>query len=102
MQRKSTPLRCQDHGLSASELARRLGRKLRYLRAQSGYTQSELSKNLGMGRAYISKLERGRVMPRYFTLVRLAACLGVAPAELMRVEIGAKSNGPNEPQKAHS
>ena|ERR1035437_4372462 len=98
MQRKSTSLRCQDHGLSASELARSLGRKLRYLRAQSGYTQSELSKDLGMGRAYISKLERGRVLPRYITLVRLAACLGVSPAELVRIEARSDCNDSNEQQ----
>ena len=98
MQKKSAPLCGPDTSLSASELARALGRKLRYLRAMSGLTQSELSKNAGgMGRAHLSKLERGKILPRYITLVRLAASLGVAPAELMRVEVKTDCNASNEP-----
>jgi transcriptional regulator with XRE-family HTH domain len=98
MQRKNTLLRRQDNGLSASELARALGRKLRYLRAQSGFTQGELSRMVPMGRAYLSKLERGKILPRYLTLVRLAACLGVAPAELVRIDFRADCNASNEPE----
>ena len=56
MERKDTPLRHQENGLSTSELARNLGRKLRYLRAQSGFTQGELSTRAAMGRGYLSKL----------------------------------------------
>jgi transcriptional regulator with XRE-family HTH domain len=97
MQRKSTPLRSGNFGLSASELARTLGRKLRYLRSQSGLTQAELSKRVFMGRAYLSKLERGKILPRYITLVRLAACLGVSPAELVGIEARSDFNGSNEP-----
>jgi transcriptional regulator with XRE-family HTH domain len=98
MQRKSIPLRRQDEGLLASELARALGRKLRYLRAQSGFTQAELSTRAAMGRAYLSKLERGKLLPRYLTLVRLAACLGVTPGELVHIEAGPDCNGTNEPE----
>lgn len=68
---------------SASDVARNLGRRLRYLRAQSGMTQAELASRAATGRAYLSKLERGKILPRYLTLVRLAACLGVHPAELV-------------------
>ena len=78
--------------------SRNLGRKLRYLRAMRGWTQIELSKRAKMSRAYVGRLERGEVLPRYITLVRLAACLGVAPAELVRIDFRADRNAPNEPE----
>ncbi len=91
MQRKIISSGQQDVGLSAPELARNLARKLRYLRAMRGWTQVELSRRSGMGRAYLSRLERSKGgMPRYINLVRLAACLGVAPAELVGTEVKAE------------
>jgi transcriptional regulator with XRE-family HTH domain len=88
MQRESTSSRQQDNGPSTSELARNLGRRLRYLRAMRGWTQVQLSRKVPISRAYLGKLERGNGgLPRYITLVRLATCLGVAPAELMRIEV---------------
>lgn len=78
-----------------------MGPKLRYLRAQSGFTQAELSTRAAMGRANLSKLENGKILPRYLTPLRLAASLGVAPAELMRAEVKTDCNGLNEPHYAH-
>jgi transcriptional regulator with XRE-family HTH domain len=66
-----------------NQLARSLGRRLRYLRAQIGLTQSELGRKASMDRAYISRLERGRVLPRYSALVRLANSLGVSVAVIV-------------------
>ena len=60
-----------------------LGRRLRYLRAQSGLTQFELGRKASMDRAYISRLERGRILPRYSALVRLASSLGVSVAVIV-------------------
>ena len=67
-----------------NQLARALGRRLRYLRAQTGLTQLELGRRASMDRAYISRLERGRILPRYVALVRLAGSLGVSVADLVR------------------
>jgi transcriptional regulator with XRE-family HTH domain len=66
-----------------NQLARSLGRRLRYLRAQTGLTQSELGRKASMDRAYISRLERGRILPRYAALVRLASSLGVSVAVIV-------------------
>lgn len=66
-----------------NQLARSLGRRLRYLRAQSGLTQFELGRKASMDRAYISRLERGRILPRYSALVRLASSLGVSVAVIV-------------------
>jgi transcriptional regulator with XRE-family HTH domain len=69
----------------ASQLAKDLGRRVRYLRAQAGVTQMELARKASgsMDRAYISRLENGRTLPRYFNLVRLSEALGVSVTELM-------------------
>lgn len=66
-----------------NQLARSLGRRLRYLRAQTGLTQFELGRKASMDRAYISRLERGRILPRYAALVRLASSLGVSVAVIV-------------------
>ncbi|MGA2351342.1 MAG: helix-turn-helix transcriptional regulator [Terracidiphilus sp.] len=100
MQEKMTTLRAEAIAPLASELARNLGRRLRYLRAQHSETQAELADRAQTGRAHLSRLERGKTLPRYFTLVRLAACLGVHPAELMGGETGAPGNGPRNPDRA--
>jgi transcriptional regulator with XRE-family HTH domain len=86
---------------SASELAKKLGRRLRYLRARNGVTQAELSKKAATGRAYLSKLERGKILPRYLTLARLAASLGVHPAELLGGEAGHPIDGSRNPNSAN-
>lgn len=108
MPREKTTLRTEPPAPSPSELAKNLGRRLRYLRAQSGVTQSELSNRAATSRAYLSKLERGKILPRYFTLARLAACLGVHPVELVRDEAGHPrdkslvSRVADVPQQTHS
>ena len=77
-----------------NQLARSLGRRLRYLRAQTGLTQFELGRKASMDRAYISRLERGRILPRYAALVRLANSLGVSVAIIVEQSTSAidKSN----------
>jgi len=67
------------------EAARHLGRRLRFLRAQLGVTQNQLAERASISRPLISALENGKAaLPRYLTLVRLAASLEVDVAELVR------------------
>ena len=70
--------------------ARSLGRRLRYLRGQLGVSQQELALKVGIHRTYISRLERGTVMPRLSTLVRLAMYL--------KIEIGQLISGVDGPR----
>lgn len=67
-----------------NQLTKALGRRLRYLRAQTGLTQLELGRKASMDRTYISRLERGRIQPRYILMVRLAESLGVSVVDLVR------------------
>ena len=64
-------------------VARRLGRKLRILRAKAGKTQVTVGQGLNTDRSFISRLERGAVMPRLTTLVRLANFYGVDVSTLL-------------------
>jgi transcriptional regulator with XRE-family HTH domain len=56
---------------------------LRQLRAMS---QEELAEESGVGRATISRIERGETGAHGRTLRRLAAALGVDVAELVQLE----------------
>ncbi len=66
----------------ANELDRRFGEALRTLREASGKTQEDFS---GIGRSYLSELERGLKTPTLDTIVRLADELGVAPTRLVEL-----------------
>ena len=66
-----------------SPVARTLGRKLRILRAKAGKTQDAVGQSLNTDRSFISRLERGAVMPRLTTLVRLANFYGVDVSTLL-------------------
>ncbi len=107
MPREKTTLRPEVIAPSRADLARHLGRRLRYLRAQKGVTQAELAGRAATGRAYLSKLECGKILPRYLTLARLATFLGVHPVDLVRGESGRPgdplrdSSAGNVPEQTH-
>ena len=57
--------------------------KFRSLRERKRLTQERVGEKTGVPRSTISKLERGHRQPRFSTLERLAAVVGVEPEELM-------------------
>jgi transcriptional regulator with XRE-family HTH domain len=61
-------------------------RRLKELRRLRALSQEELADESGVGRATISRIERGEIGAHGRTLRRLAAALGVDVAELMQVE----------------
>ncbi|MBD0330396.1 MAG: helix-turn-helix transcriptional regulator [Thermoleophilia bacterium] len=56
---------------------------LRRYRTRAGISQERLALGCGLHRTEISLLERAGRDPRLSTIVRLADCLGVAPAALL-------------------
>jgi transcriptional regulator with XRE-family HTH domain len=60
-----------------------LGRAVQAIRAEKGLSQVQLSENSGLQRGWLSNLEHGRRNPNWSNVVRLAAGLGVRPAELV-------------------
>jgi transcriptional regulator with XRE-family HTH domain len=64
----------QDH--------RAFGRALRKLRGQAGLTQEELSARVGIGVAYLSRLENGHRGARWHTVMRLLQALDATLLDL--------------------
>jgi transcriptional regulator with XRE-family HTH domain len=83
MARKNQAIPTQSMTPSHSPVARTLGRKLRILRAKTGQTQDAVARSLNSDRSFISRLERGAVMPRLSTLLRLANYYGVDVSTLL-------------------
>jgi transcriptional regulator with XRE-family HTH domain len=61
-------------------------RRLKELRRLRALSQQELAEESGVGRATISRIERGETGAHGRTLRRLAGALGVGVEELVRVE----------------
>jgi transcriptional regulator with XRE-family HTH domain len=66
----------QDH--------RAFGKALRSLRLQAGLTQEELSARVGIGVAYLSRLENGHRGARWHTVARLMRALDATLGDLER------------------
>lgn len=56
---------------------------MRRLRQEAGYTFDAFVEETGLGRGYLSELERGLVVPSLTALETLAAALGVTAADLV-------------------
>jgi transcriptional regulator with XRE-family HTH domain len=63
-----------------------LGRRLAELRAEFGWSQSELARRSGVSRATVARIEGGEVDPLR-SVRALAGTLGLAIGELLAVEI---------------
>lgn len=55
----------------------RVGRIIRRLRLRRGITQAVLASLTGIHRTYLSRAERGRVLPSVVTLMHIVSALGV-------------------------
>jgi len=58
-------------------------RTLAHYRLHKGWSQKELAAQLGTSQSYIARLEAGVIDPQVSTLKRLAAALGIPPAEVL-------------------
>ena len=58
---------------------------LRRLRHQKGFSQDDLAYEADVSRSYLSQLEKGAFYASLKIVGRLAAALGVEPAELLRL-----------------
>ena len=63
-------------------MLRRLGKRIRALRAERGMTQEALARRAGLSRAYLARLEIGRHNPPILTVVKIAKGLKVSIRDL--------------------
>ncbi len=71
------------HRREPDALARAVGLRIRHLRKQAGFTFDAFVEETGLGRGYISELERGLVVPTITTLNKVAAALELTMADLL-------------------
>ena len=60
-----------------------LANKISELRSHNGYSKRYVSKNTGISRATLGRIERGTYNPRYDTLLKIARFYGLTPEELI-------------------
>ena len=75
--------RAPRHRTLPDPLAAQVGARVRDLRKERGYTFDAWVETVGLGRGYVSELERGLVVPTITTLARIAEPLGVTIADLV-------------------
>lgn len=63
-----------------------LGKAVRELRRESGLTQETLAEKTGLSGRTLSAIETGRANPRWSTIHRIAAGLGVSIPEVAKLE----------------
>ncbi len=66
---------------------------LRWLRHEKGLSQEDLAYEADVNRTYMSKLEKGGSYPGLEIIGKLAAVLGVQPAELLRLPPKRRTHG---------
>ena len=60
-----------------------MGRRIRTLRLEAGFTFDAFVEETRLGRGYVSELERGLVVPSLAVLDRVASAIGVTIADLV-------------------
>lgn len=71
------------HRKTPDQVARAVGLRVRQLREEKEFSFDAFVEECGLGRGYVSELERGLVVPGLHALVRLAAALEVTVADLV-------------------
>ena len=77
------PTKAQRHRTEAHTLALQVGQKVKAFRVARGRVFEDFAESTGLGRGYISELERGLVVPSIDTMSRLADELGVTTLDLL-------------------
>lgn len=74
------------HRMEPDPLAARVGERIRVLRRESKLTFDAFVAKSGLGRGYVSELERGLVMPTIGVLARVAGALELTMSDLVAGE----------------
>lgn len=65
-------------------LREQFARNVRHFRTKRGMTQLELANAAGMGRSFISQVERGHFSVTLETIAAIAGALGIPPTKLIK------------------
>ena len=64
-----------------------LGKKLRQIRQEKGYTQQTLAEKAGIGNVYLGEIERGLKMPSLNSFIRIIEALDVSADSILRGDL---------------
>lgn len=70
--------------MQKADSSKKLGQNLKKLRLKKKMSQGDISRKLGVDRAYISSIENGRMNPTLSTLEKLAEAIGINSSELLK------------------
>lgn len=65
------------------DICLRLGRNVRRLRLERGWSQEDYADRADIHRTYVSDIERGRRNPSLTLIEKLASPFGIAPGRLL-------------------
>ncbi len=71
------------HNAPPDSLTRDIGRRVRVLRAERGWSQEVLAELAGLHRNYIGHVERGEIHVSVVQLARIAEAFGLRPGVLI-------------------
>jgi transcriptional regulator with XRE-family HTH domain len=71
--------------VNPTNIALQLGKVIRELRLEAGYSQVEFAERAGIYQTYISRVENGRANPSLNALIVVANTLGVTVFELFEL-----------------
>jgi transcriptional regulator with XRE-family HTH domain len=73
------------HRAGPDPLAKLVGARIRELRLEAEFTFDAFVEETGLGRGYVSELERGKVVPTVGTLAKVASALDLTLADLVAI-----------------
>lgn len=65
-----------------------LGKRIRILREERGWSQEKFAEKCGFDRTYISLLERGKRNPSYVNLLKVAEGLEISISDFLNIPNG--------------
>lgn len=71
------------HRKTPDSLARAIGQRIKRLRVEANWSFDAFVEETGLGRGYVSELERGLVVPNVRVIERVAKILEVTSADLV-------------------
>ncbi|MCE2734796.1 MAG: helix-turn-helix domain-containing protein [Flammeovirgaceae bacterium] len=69
--------------MTKEKLKKEIGKKIKFLREQRGWSQSDLARACEKDRQAIEKIENGKVNPTVFSLLEISKALSVPLSELV-------------------
>ena len=73
------------YSISQKAFLKGIGKRIRTLRKEAGFSQETLAFNSHLDRSYIGSVERGEKNPSAISLKKMAKPLDVKPYELLKV-----------------